>query len=292
MKGRPRQRYAVPDLEFFAEITSESAYWIGFLTADGCATARELIVVLKTEDAEHLRSFQRALGCADRPLAPANAGAGRRLAIGCAALARQLHAYGIVAGRAHTHPGVLPHLAESRDFWRGVVDGDGSLRVDSRTGMPSLLVVGPPALMQQFAHFLSGVFADGFVPGLHRHARSDAVRVVQVGGRRAKAAVAALYADAGAPALRRKRERAARISAWEPQVYSRYPWDRWGDGSVWRLRRGADYAVARRVWESGRRAARTRAKRLRFRDLGEEIELQFVPREPQRSRPFGADVSQ
>jgi hypothetical protein len=275
---RPRQRYAVPDLEFFTRITPESAYWLGFLTADGCVNAREVIIVLKAEDEPHLRSFQRAIGCSDRPLVPANRDTAFRLAIGCADLARQLHGYGVVSGRAYNHPGVPAQLAQSVDFWRGVVDGDGSLRIESKTGIPSLLVVGPPVVMNQFAEFLGRLFDDGFVPRVYDHSQSCVVRVVQVGGRRAKTAVTALYADRTAPALARKRERAERIMAWEPQVVARYPWERWSDGAVWRLQRGSDYAVARRVWESGRRAARERGLRMLFRDWGDEIELQFVPR--------------
>lgn len=275
---RPRQRYAVPDLEVFATVTRDSAYWLGFLMADGCVNDRELIVVLKTEDVAHLRALQCFLGCSDRPLAQANGGRAYRLAIGCTALAGQLRSHGIVAGRAHADARVSSALAASAHFWRGVVDGDGSLRIEARTGMPSLLVVGPPTLMAQLADFLAGLYDDGFAPRVHPHSQSKVVRVVQVGGRRAKVAVAALYGDPSAMALARKRRRAQAVLAWEPQVYSRYPWERWGDGSVWRLRQGRDYAVARRVWESGRRAARERGCRLRFRDLDGSLELQFVPR--------------
>lgn len=275
---RPRQRYAVPDLEVFAAVTRDSAYWLGFLMADGCVNDRELIVVLKSEDVAHLRALQRFLGCSDRPLTDANGSRGYRLAIGCAALARQLRDHGIVAGRAYADARVSAELAASADFWRGVVDGDGSLRIEARTGMPSLLVVGPPTLMTQRADFLAGLYDDRFSPRVYAHSQSKAVRVLQVGGRRAKTAVEALYGDPDAVALARKRRRAQTILSWEPQVYSRYPWERWGDGRVWRLHEGRDYAVARRVWESGRRAARERGCRLRFRDLGGSLELQFVPR--------------
>ncbi len=123
-------------------------------------------------------------------------------------------------------------LASSRHFWRGVVDGDGSIRIDRGSGIPSLSVVGSPALMRQLAGFLGGCFVDGSPPVPHRHGQSSKVLLVSLRGRRAVAAIQILYADAS-DALARKRARADRAMAWRPRVMARYPWSRWGNGKRW-----------------------------------------------------------
>lgn len=241
--------------------------------ADGCVTERQVIVVLQEQDADHLREFAAALGCGDRPLAPANNGHGRRLVIGSAELARTIASHGVVPRR--TAP-VTPRLLTSRDFWRGVVDGDGTLRAEA---IPSLEVVGRPALMHSFSQYLERMFDDGRPVQPYRHSQSTAVVMVGCGGRRAKIAADHLYRHAS-PALARKAARAARIMAWEPKVRSRYPWEIWGDGAKRRLSRGVDYDEPRRLWEAGRRAAREANRRLAFVDEGDHVLLQFVPRSP------------
>jgi hypothetical protein len=276
-QGRPRQRYRAPDLRFFAERTSQSLYWLGFLMADGCVTSRELIVVLHRRDEDHLRVLLKALGCSDRPLASANSGAGSRLAIGSVALARQLASLGIVPHRARSQTGVLSWMASSADFWRGVVDGDGSIKFHPRWQTPSLEVVGAPGLMRQLARFLEAAISDGRPVNVFRHSQSTRVRLVKVGGRRAQVALRALYPP-GVVALERKRERARVALMWQPKVRSRYPWDRWGNGDEWVLDRGRDYDDGRRLWEAGRSAARTRGLRFLFVDEGDRARVRFAPR--------------
>jgi len=272
-----RQLYDPPDLRFFARRTPLSAYWLGFLMADGCVTHKELIVVLQRRDADHLRSLARALGCDDRPLASVNGGTGARLAIGSVALAKQLAGLGVVPGRAGSSDGVAPWMAASSDFWRGLVDGDGSIKFHPTQKVPSLEVVGAPGVMEQLASYLQGEICDGRSVSAFRHAQSRHVRLVKVGGRRAQAALRRLYRP-GAEALPRKLARAEAAMAWQPRVRSRYPWEQWGDGAEWVLRRPKDYDDGRRLWEAGRRAARSRGMRLVFADRGDEASVRFVAR--------------
>lgn len=273
-----RHRYRPPSLEAFASLTPSSEYWLGFLMADGCVSgSRETILVLHRRDADHVREFARFVGCDDRPLAPANQGAGVRLAIGSVGLARQLVTYGLAAGRGRDHDIPVQHeLAESPHFWRGVVDGDGSLKVGASFPRPQLELVARPALAGQFARFLAPYV--GFDLSPHPHSQSSRVLMVSAGGRSAKAAVAALYGVRPRPVLARKADRAAEILAWEPQVVHRYPWSTWANGREWILDRGRDYVEARRLWEAGRRYARHNALRLELEDHGSHVRLRFVPR--------------
>lgn len=245
--------------------------------ADGCVTHKELIVVLQRRDESHLRLLLDRLGCADRPLACVKAGAGSRLAIGSVALARQLTNLGIVTHRAGSTAEVPAWMAASADFWRGVIDGDGSIKFHPTQHIPSLEVVGAPGLMAQFGRFLEALLADDRPVRPFRHSQSTQVRMVKIGGRRAKLALAALYSP-GVDALPRKRDRAMAATAWQPKVRSRYPWERWADGREWVLRRGQEYDDGRRLWESARRAARVRRMQLFFSEEGLLIRMRFAPR--------------
>lgn len=55
-----------------------------------------------------------------------------------------------------------------------------------------------------------------------------------------------------------------------------YPWSRWTDGSVWRLRRGEDYTVSSRSMERTIRAyASRRGRTVSVRVFPDHVELQF-----------------
>jgi hypothetical protein len=267
-----RHRYRLPNLGVFSSINPRSAYWLGFLLADGCVTRTQVIIVLQSDDAAHLRALLEFLGCEDRPLGVANAGRAARLCIGSVALARQLTAFGL--DPQHKHESVVRHeLATSRDFWRGVVDGDGSVKVAGPRQMPQLQLVGAPTVVSQFATFLGTVSRDGYVPRSFAHSQSQVVRLVSVNGRRAQSAIAALYGGKPRDALARKLSVARQALTWTPLVRSSYPWNEWLDGKPRVLARGEDYDAPRRLWESGRKAASARGVRLVLVDHGDSIEL-------------------
>jgi hypothetical protein len=269
-----RHRYPPPDLGVFAEVNPRSAYWLGFLIADGCVTQREVILVLHRRDESHLRAFMRFVGCESRPLRVVNDGQGLRGLACSAALARQLSAFGLRAGQKPIAE-VGPSLASSADFWRGVIDGDGTLKCPSGRA-PQLALVGFPKLLFQFSKYLADVFADGYVPRPYAHSQSRAVQLVSVSGRHAKQAAGTLYYEGAEFALERKWRRAQQIATWEPQVRHAYPWSDWLDGNTRTLRLGVDYDSTRRLWEAGRRAAKTAGVRLILADADETVTVRAV----------------
>jgi hypothetical protein len=267
-----RHRYRLPDLGAFAEVNPRSAYWLGFLLADGCISRREVIIVLQSRDAAHLRAFLTFLGCGDRPLGVANGGRAARVSIGSAALARQLRGFGLDPHHKH-ESSIRDELASSPDFWRGVVDGDGSVKVLGARRMPQLQLVGAPIVVRQFGTFLGTVSTDGYVPRPFGHSQSRSVRLISISGRRARDAIEALYGGGPADALARKAASAREARAWVPLVRSSYPRGVWLNGQTRVLTRGVDYDTSHRLWESGRKAAAARGIRLVLLDHGDSIEL-------------------
>lgn len=60
--NRDERKYHCDDFAF-DNLTEESAYWLGFILADGCIRKKKnmLCIVLKREDKEHLESFKKFL---------------------------------------------------------------------------------------------------------------------------------------------------------------------------------------------------------------------------------------
>jgi hypothetical protein len=145
----------------FDTITEESAYWIGFLTADGTIldNQKESAILLTTAECDvgHLEKFQHFLQSTHK-VQYHESSPGRydgsagfyRIAVYSKPLVAALQKYGVhpnKTGNEHIHL-----LETNTHFWRGVVDGDGYIGISN--GYPRLELVGNALLLQQFADFL------------------------------------------------------------------------------------------------------------------------------------------
>jgi hypothetical protein len=54
------RKYSLDD-DYFKNLNHESAYWLGFLAADGCVYGNKIILELARKDYEHLLKFKKAL---------------------------------------------------------------------------------------------------------------------------------------------------------------------------------------------------------------------------------------
>jgi len=152
----PRQRgahrqYAI-DETVFDSITEESAYWIGFLMADGCVfRKRDGSVLIRLElakrDKGHVEKFCRFLK-SSHPVGTQRAFANFQTS--SRKLANALSKFGVVPGKSKRC--AVAGLEYNRHFWRGMVDGDGSIFISK--GSPYLVFVGQRQLMAQFMAFV------------------------------------------------------------------------------------------------------------------------------------------
>lgn len=190
--------------EAFDVITDETAYWIGFLFADGSVIRSQgetprVQLRLSEVDAEHvikLRSFLRSTHTiALSP--PGHFGqyatrASVRLSVTSERLAKRLLDLGRYDGPIAHELTVSPH------FWRGIVDGDGTI-FQSKAGYAVFSVVGSRRNMDALLDFL----------GSRNLARRMTVRpaksiyTVGTAGHLAGRIIEELYVD-GATALDRK----------------------------------------------------------------------------------------
>jgi hypothetical protein len=197
----------------FDDVTEESAYWIGMLMADGCvyrkANSSCVALHLQTDDAAHVQKFADFLGY-KQPIRFAVSQGGYSKDGNCRyafvqimsdRLTQRLEQFGVIPRKSLTAK--VNGLEMNRHFWRGVVDGDGSLglyenRRQSRW-FPCLQVVGSETLMHQFADFVRSR-----LPGWRGKAnRKETIYSVNLGASLGRRMVEVLYADC-AVALDRK----------------------------------------------------------------------------------------
>jgi transposase-like protein len=220
--GALRQRPECGNPGYFDVIdTPGKAYWLGFLSADGCmiTTARRpegdhLGVQLAKLDIAHLHKLKETLAASGsvrsytQPEAP-----GRKardfsvLDVYSRQLADSLLALGIGPRKSATvepwdgPAGLMPH------FWRGLFDGDGSLAIKGDR-LWTCFLCGSEACVRAFkawAHEICGTDAEPYF-------KTGCWYVSIAGRHQVRAMASALYRDAPV-SLDRKQERAALIMA-------------------------------------------------------------------------------
>jgi hypothetical protein len=200
--GRPR---TLPlNQGYFDARTPSMAYVVGLMQADGSNQVDRgaVMITLKKSDAGHLSTLAAEMG-ASRPLRRDHSG-GVKLEMNSRRLSAGLARWGVVSPKtftASTHADLLL----DRDYWRGVVDGDGTL-CNASDGRRILALVGTADLCCQFLAFLR-THGLGSRTTVHPN---RSIWTAKVSGTEAERAARVLYADA-ALALPRK---AATASGW------------------------------------------------------------------------------
>lgn len=207
----------------FDDLSSEALYWIGFIFADGHIqdtsleqTTRWLSVLLAARDIDHLRklnSFLQSTYKITEYVAPGNhqkCKMGVRSPRICTTL-RNLGCHDKL------HRVASQTLTRSRDFWRGIVDGDGCLSIHrtkrQRVSNPSTLTVcGGLAIVAQFVSYVLSIVPD-FKGQVRRHGPTLCY-VARIEGWRALAVIKTLY-DNPCTALDRKYAKYKRLLSYD-----------------------------------------------------------------------------
>lgn len=170
------------DESAFDVITPESAYWAGFLFADGCLFHRSgspsLTLRLSAIDAAHVSKFQKFLKSTHKLIivkaSETNIKTKKSVQFQCRS--QRLVSRLIEIGMNGLDSEPITELRQSRDFWRGVIDGDGSLNIYHRKSYfnkhprinawsiprddKRLELVGGKQLLESFINFLKEKYPD------------------------------------------------------------------------------------------------------------------------------------
>lgn len=231
----PGHHLAKPlDHNAFDSISEESAYWIGFLMADGCVSqpserrTQTISVNLSARDIEHLfafRSFLKSEHKVHEYIRNESRICGNKHTTGKINVASFVFASERIANRLAEF-GVVPRktkiaqckggLEWNRHFWRGVVDGDGCLSIHNVqlkhfiTQRPTIQVCGSIGIVNQFADFVNKS-----LPSRKRKVKVHPFSTIwkcAINGQDAIRITKILYGDC-AIALSRKLEMARRIDS-------------------------------------------------------------------------------
>jgi len=168
--ARPRTHFF--DERFFRVIDTEArAYWLGMLAADGCVERGNhcISLALKDEDGEHVASFLRCVGSPQPPRRKVKHGVDGRefvswsAALYSKAMFEDLAQYNIVPAKSLIAKPVDDSLIPAglrRHYWRGVVDGDGTLSRRNDHGW-SVSLCGTLAMCEGFRSFANDNGARG-----------------------------------------------------------------------------------------------------------------------------------
>jgi hypothetical protein len=157
------RRYAVDENFFDYVDTEEKAYWLGFITADGGIVDSSIILQLKIDDIGHLHKFTTALH-SDHPVSIREfKGYGGirlmgRVVISSVKLVQALLKLDIGEKKSFT---VRPceHIPESllNAYWRGIVDGDGSVYNEPTRKRWTVSLVGNQFIVAGFRDFIARI---------------------------------------------------------------------------------------------------------------------------------------
>ena len=211
--GLERRGRGCDNSAYFDQIdTPSKAYWLGFISADGCVTGfnsgnPRLVIKLARKDREHLTILHKELQ-ANHPVRDHDEfslGKSRpcsSLAVYSPVLVAGLVSQGIVArktdslqpwtGAAH----LMPH------YWRGLIDGDGSITINDKGVYVSF--TGSEALVRGFLAWAHETCGTNSQPR-QGTAGNGHYWTTQIGGTvRVLRLLAALYDDAPTALTRKK----------------------------------------------------------------------------------------
>lgn len=182
----PKRRCGKPSVdvwhEAFSTLVPESMYWAGFLMGDGCVTDDGYICLgLQERDQEHIAKFKNYVRSSHKthihkprkgretPLHEVRF-VSRQMAV-------DLGHLGITPRKTYTAE-ASQEVVGSRDFWRGMIDSDGSL--GSSNGFPELMLCGMYHVVYQFHDYVlaSGIHTKASVT---EHSKSGIKRFRLVG---------------------------------------------------------------------------------------------------------------
>jgi translation initiation factor 2 beta subunit (eIF-2beta)/eIF-5 len=156
-----RRVHAVNE-SIFDNITEDSAYWIGFLMADGYIEVGKhgsprIAITLAKEDLQHLDKFATYLQSTYNILEKKVHVNGKviiqyTLRFSSKKIADVLATYGVVPKKSHIAKVI--DLKNNRHFWRGVLDGDGWLGNRNGHDGDKIVLVGSHDLLYQFKEFM------------------------------------------------------------------------------------------------------------------------------------------
>lgn len=153
-REKKKARLYTFDLNKFKEDSCDKYYWLGFLSADGCVTNNTLSIELKSNDIEHLKKFNNFCNNTS-PITERTNNLGVQCAktqINSYELVEYLKQYNICQNKSKTYTIPEDKIPNQyiMDFIRGLVDGDGCIRINNHQQISLSFCSGNQQCVEQF----------------------------------------------------------------------------------------------------------------------------------------------
>lgn len=166
----------------FDLLSEESMYFCGLLAADGnvCRTAyknSQLVITLVSNDVDVLKKFRAFVSVNnDKPIYDHGNGSGKAFSFASEQIGQRLISFGIIPDKSLVLEIKNKELLSSRHFWRGAIDGDGTVRRDKDGKALIGLYSGSRVFLEQFRGFLGGVGMHQNV--IHKHGDKNMYSII------------------------------------------------------------------------------------------------------------------
>ena len=215
----------------FNDSSMEAHYWAGLIAADGCLSVKKgkyknyplVIIYLVGEDGKHIQRLLDFLE-SDKKLFKqkvySNWAKPNQVNIGTAFWSEHvwnwLHGHGITERKSMTLK-TSDLMANSPDFWRGIIDGDGTVNFARNRGIdyPHIGLGGSEDLVKQFQVFINKHL--GILPKI---GTCRSIYRIAINGQPAQDLIRLLYNRPG-PALPRKASAAKACLEWKGKHVNR-----------------------------------------------------------------------
>ena len=211
-KHRATSKFTL-DIHAFDEITNDVAYWVGFMLADGNLSKNTyaINISLKISDIDHLERFRTFVG-GNQNFGVSQCGQVARYSCSSETMWRRLRELGIHPAKSLI--AVVPHWAKNnRHFWRGMIDGDGSVTLSNN----NISLCGTASVCTSFLDYGKTLITAR--SEVRSYKENLSVVRFGVGGKESYKLLAELYENAPLH-LDRKYENAMRILNRSNQKYS------------------------------------------------------------------------
>lgn len=188
--GNTRKAENGVNLKFFEEDTEGSAYFYGLLLSDGNISEKgKVSISLKATDSHILEDFRLAVGSNSNVTFHTrhDSTSSCSLVFTVKPIAESLNKLGMVPRKSLSEKAPSKFLL-NKDFWRGMVDGDGCIQFPENKASPRMYLCGSEEVCNQFLTFCKTIREDittdtvHMVGGLYRVTicASKAASVLQI----------------------------------------------------------------------------------------------------------------
>ena len=155
----------VDETVFDDPLTEDAKYWIGFLMGDGNVSSTNskrnarISLFLQSGDIDHIKKFIKFLK-SDLTILDHTKKIGTKcyyssgVVFTSKKIASQLEKFGVVPKKSLTAEVI--HLEKDKDFWRGIVDADGSVFYRNKK-YPEISLCGSKSIIEQFYKFTKNI---------------------------------------------------------------------------------------------------------------------------------------